>query len=177
MRVRGASFGGRFTTYPPRRERHSTFPLVRVVGDTGIEPVTSSVSGKRSPAELIALAGRTSESAKSRWERDSNPCTRLCRPLPRLSAIPPSREPRPRTRVSSSGRRDSNPRPSPWQGDALPTAPRPHTARRTKRYRATLSEASCGIKPADRRRVAVGQRSVRPWSTVDSNPVSSSSME
>jgi hypothetical protein len=25
------------------------------VGDTGIEPVTSSVSGKRSPAELIAL--------------------------------------------------------------------------------------------------------------------------
>src|SRR4051794_34783246 len=27
-----------------------------VVGDTGIEPVTSSVSGKRSPAELIARA-------------------------------------------------------------------------------------------------------------------------
>ena len=26
-----------------------------LVGDTGIEPVTSSVSGKRSPAELIAL--------------------------------------------------------------------------------------------------------------------------
>ena len=26
----------------------------RVVRDTGIEPVTSSVSGKRSPAELIA---------------------------------------------------------------------------------------------------------------------------
>ena len=25
-----------------------------------------------------------------------------------------------------SGRRDSNPRPSPWQGDALPTEPRPH---------------------------------------------------
>ena len=35
------------------------------------------------------------------------------------------------TRVSRpaplpSGRRDSNPRPSPWQGDALPTALRPH---------------------------------------------------
>ena len=28
-----------------------------LVGDTGIEPVTSSVSGKRSPAELIALGG------------------------------------------------------------------------------------------------------------------------
>ena len=27
------------------------------VGDTGIEPVTSSVSGKRSPAELIARGG------------------------------------------------------------------------------------------------------------------------
>jgi hypothetical protein len=27
-----------------------------MVGDTGIEPVTSSVSGKRSPAELIARA-------------------------------------------------------------------------------------------------------------------------
>ena len=24
-----------------------------------------------------------------RWRRDSNPCTRLCRPLPRLSATPP----------------------------------------------------------------------------------------
>src|SRR6476619_8277496 len=35
------------------------------------------------------------------------------------------------TRVSRpaplpSGRRDSNPRPAPWQGDALPTALRPH---------------------------------------------------
>ena len=30
------------------------FPQVKLVGDTGIEPVTSSVSGKRSPAELIA---------------------------------------------------------------------------------------------------------------------------
>ena len=29
--------------------------LFDVVRDTGIEPVTSSVSGKRSPAELIAL--------------------------------------------------------------------------------------------------------------------------
>ena len=54
----------------------------------------------------------------SRWRRDLNPCTRLCRPLPRLSATPPRRPP--------SGRRDSNPRPSPWQGDALPTALRPH---------------------------------------------------
>src|SRR5690606_15284086 len=50
------------------------------VGDTGIEPVTSSVSGKRATAAPIARA---------RWVRDSNPCIRLCRPLPRLSANPP----------------------------------------------------------------------------------------
>lgn len=31
--------------------------LHKLVRDTGIEPVTSSVSGKRSPAELIALGG------------------------------------------------------------------------------------------------------------------------
>src|SRR5207253_6315360 len=31
--------------------------------------------------------------------------------------------------VTWSGRRDSNPRPSPWQGDALPTEPRPRGTR------------------------------------------------
>ena len=49
--------------------------------DTGIEPVTSSVSGKRSPAELTARV--------LRWRRESNPCARLCRPLPHHSATPP----------------------------------------------------------------------------------------
>ena len=53
-----------------------------------------------------------------------NPCTRLCRPLPRLSATPPQH----RGPVMPSGRRDSNPRPSPWQGDALPAALRPRCA-------------------------------------------------
>jgi hypothetical protein len=43
--------------------------------------VTSSVSGKRSPAELIAPVWR--------WRRESNPCARLCRPLPHHSATPP----------------------------------------------------------------------------------------
>src|SRR5690606_10046861 len=37
------------------------FPVVR---DTGIEPVTSSVSGKRSPAELIARVLRPDESGR-----------------------------------------------------------------------------------------------------------------
>jgi hypothetical protein len=54
-----------------------------VVRDTGIEPVTSSVSGKRSPAELIARG------PSLRWRRESNPCARLCRPLPHHSATPP----------------------------------------------------------------------------------------
>jgi hypothetical protein len=55
-----------------------------VVRDTGIEPVTSSVSGKRSPAELIAPGLNC-----WRWRRESNPCARLCRPLPHHSATPP----------------------------------------------------------------------------------------
>src|SRR3979409_2035037 len=54
-----------------------------LVRDTGIEPVTSSVSGKRSPAELIARG------PSWRWRRESNPCARLCRPLPHHSATPP----------------------------------------------------------------------------------------
>src|SRR5699024_4700377 len=58
-----------------------------VVGDTGFEPVTSSVSRKRATAAPIARAAR--------WVRDSNPCIRLCRPLPRLSANPPGDDVRP----------------------------------------------------------------------------------
>src|SRR3954453_10096446 len=54
-----------------------------LVRGTGIEPATSSVSGKRSPAELIAQV------PCRRWRRESNPCARLCRPLPHHSATPP----------------------------------------------------------------------------------------
>jgi hypothetical protein len=56
------------------------------VGDTGIEPVTSSVSGKRATAAPIA---QVLQFTVWRWGRDSNPRIRLCRPLPRLSATPP----------------------------------------------------------------------------------------
>ena len=42
------------------------------------------------------------------------------------SATPPQGPCRKGIRSFESGRRDSNPRPSPWQGDALPTEPRPH---------------------------------------------------
>src|SRR5699024_3711808 len=57
-----------------------------VVGDTGIEPVTSSVSGKRATAAPIARGGAVWR--RRRWVGDSNPCTRLCRPLPRRSGHP-----------------------------------------------------------------------------------------
>jgi hypothetical protein len=59
------------------------------VGDTGFEPVTSSVSGKRATAAPIALCEVVCE--LQRWVRDLNPCTRICSPLPRLSANPPWR--------------------------------------------------------------------------------------
>src|SRR3954447_19015494 len=65
-----------------------------VVGDTGLEPVTSSVSGKR--ASQTAPIARAGVVLCSRWRRDLNPCTRLCRPLPRLSATPPSEAGKPR---------------------------------------------------------------------------------
>jgi hypothetical protein len=41
-----------------------------------------------------------------------------------------------------SGRRDSNPRPSPWQGDALPAEPRPHAHAKTNvRFRTVADPA------------------------------------
>src|SRR4051812_12777061 len=99
-----------------------------VVGDTGIEPVTSSVSRKRSPTELIARGGSGN---RTRVQGFAGPCLSH-------SAIPPGHpgttvfqvlEVRRGPEVSPSGRRDSNPRPSPWQGDALPAALRPRVQR------------------------------------------------
>ncbi len=39
--------------------REPACDLIKLVGDTGIEPVTSSVSTKRSPTELTALEAET----------------------------------------------------------------------------------------------------------------------
>src|SRR3954451_3635835 len=63
----------------------SALSQVSLVGDTGFEPVTSSVSRKRATAAPIAREGVL----LSRWVRDLNPCTRICSRLPRLSANPP----------------------------------------------------------------------------------------
>jgi hypothetical protein len=89
------------------------------VGGTGIEPATSSVSGKRATAAptaqirrvtwcylvkssfirvrrlgrrtqfMMPATGASKSQRVERWRRDLNPCGRLCRPLPRLSATPP----------------------------------------------------------------------------------------
>ena len=67
-----------------------------MVGDTGIEPVTSSVSGKRATAAPIARNRKDPE-----WS-----CVNLMK--------------------QQSGRRDSNSRHPPWQGGALPAELRPH---------------------------------------------------
>ena len=53
-----------------------------------------------------------------------------------------------------SGRRDSNPRPSPWQGDALPTALRPQC--RVGRPPANDSPCAAATSPKSRSRAATG---------------------
>ena len=72
------------------------FALVRygVVGATGFEPVTPSVSGKCSPAELRA---RVTPIICERWRRcpELNRGTGFCRPLPEPlghTAMPPLAE-------------------------------------------------------------------------------------
>ena len=75
---------------PPTSGRNKKPPVNRgfsSVRDTGIEPVTSSVSGKRATAAPIAPKWAVQFS--ERWRRDSNPCKRLCRPVPSRSATPP----------------------------------------------------------------------------------------
>ena len=84
----------------PGPGREGTWDLV---GASGFEPLTSSVSGKRSTPELSARAAhsRTATSlpkdrrpraaAASRRGAELNRCTRLCRPLPNHSATPPER--------------------------------------------------------------------------------------
>src|SRR3954447_19095777 len=84
-----------------------------LVGDTGFEPVTSSVSRKRAPTAPIARGGCGN---RTRVQGFAGPCLSH-------SANPPESLVGRRLgggAAEASGRRDSNPRPSPWQGDALP---------------------------------------------------------
>src|SRR5579862_4181324 len=63
-----------------------------------------------------------------------------------------------------SGRRDSNPRPSPWQGDALPTEPRPRTWCVQNCSRSCRSRKLPTGKPA--RPSTLRRWSNRGWTTV-----------
>ena len=102
-------------------------PPTGFVDDTGIEPVTSSVSRKRATTAPIArvrpCSGRWSpggsrggDGIRTRVHGFAGRCL-ASRPLHhRVSAYRPV----------PSGRPGSNRRPQPWQGCALPTELRPH---------------------------------------------------
>ena len=68
-----------------------------MVVDTGLEPVTSSMSRKRASQlrqstvveRMFSFFTSLTLCALTRWRRDLNPCTGICSPLPRLSATPP----------------------------------------------------------------------------------------
>ncbi len=108
---------------PQKRQKPIPCMGFRLVGATGFEPVTSAVSRQRSAAELSARDGHC---IPPRRRRESNPGRGFCRPLPHHSAT----SPRPQSAMGgrnrpSSGRPDSNRRPQPWQGCALPAELRP----------------------------------------------------
>lgn len=63
-----------------------------MVGGRGFEPLTSSVSRKRSPPELTARV-RPCYSRDPRRGPESNRCARLCRPLPKPLGHPAERKP------------------------------------------------------------------------------------
>src|SRR5215469_10901265 len=81
------------------------------------------------------------------------------------SATPPQARASPaancRIAAPPSGRRDSNPRPSPWQGDALPAEPRPHSpARSLRRAFRTVADpgAHANSEPAVGRKIPYSER-------------------
>src|SRR3954451_19941669 len=55
--------------------------------DIGLHPITVEVGGGGRSATLLESA--SDQANRPRWRRDLNPCTRICSPLPRLSATPP----------------------------------------------------------------------------------------
>lgn len=151
------------------------------VGDTGIEPVTSSVSGKRATA---APAARNVQQLSCLlflyllWSRNDlpTPITRrevetgfepvytdlqsVASPLGHSTGESRSRFRA--LRPSPSGRRDSNPRPSPWQGDALPTEPRPRA------FHALGAKCECNPNPGP---VPAAKQAARsPDPLADSHP-------
>ncbi len=121
----------------------------KVEATSGFEPLSRGFADLRvEPLHHVA--------EKTRWPRDRSSITLRDAVIRRLVAAPRGFEPRPTDPKSAvlpldqgaaarppigsrsgpggnwSGRRDSNPRPSPWQGDALPTEPLPLDLRPTR---------------------------------------------
>ena len=99
-----------------------------MVGDTGFEPVTSSVSRKRATTAPIArqVRGPGCFEVETGFEPVYTDLQSVASPLGHSTkewGTEPIRDPSP------SGRRGSNSRPQPWQGCALPTELRPHCSR------------------------------------------------
>src|SRR5882762_11926096 len=64
--------------------------------------------------------------------------------------------------VTWSGRRDSNPRPSPWQGDALPAEPRPRDSISYRPRPSASRRSEAAVPTIGRRQVLhLGQRRLR----------------
>src|SRR5262245_38275617 len=114
----------------PAHDPNAVRVLPNMVGDTGFEPVTSSVSRKRAPTAPIArvVANDLPTEVETGFEPVYTALQAVASPLGHSTDVTGRR---PHGLGEPSGRRDSNPRPSPWQGDALPTALRPHAAKRS----------------------------------------------
>ena len=81
----------------------------------GCEEKKRGLSYKNTEKSPLVL-GAGLEPAQPQWSQDFKSC---------VSTIPPSEQ-------TLSGKRDSNPRPRPWQGRALPTELFPQYFSRTK---------------------------------------------
>ena len=102
--------------------------MVQVEATIGFEPMNSGFADRRvRPLRHVAGSGVVSPvkvwlAAPRGFEpRLTDPKSAVL-PLDEGAAVPGNRS---RCGGKWSGRRDSNPRPSPWQGDALPTEPLP----------------------------------------------------
>ena len=129
------------------------------VGPSGFEPLTSSVSGKRSPPELRARSAaectyRGDAGNRTRVTGFADPCltTRPRRHVPADRRGRTGRGSRNDTR-GWSGRRGSNPRPQPWQGCALPTELLPRGDHHTHGP-SSVAQAPVEPKPPSPRAVA-----------------------
>jgi hypothetical protein len=101
--------------HPENEPAHQPEPMSDAAGTIRNGHRTSSVG--TTPA-VLSVTQRGGDGNRTRVQGFAGPCLSH-------SATPPQGACRKGIRPFESGRRDSNPRPSPWQGDALPTEPRP----------------------------------------------------